>query len=244
MNRPISLSVISLTFVSSFSFSAPAPAPAGPPPEEHFDIWLRPADGRIVTGSITEGTPGSPINEVERVFGAELGEDAQFPFSAFEPGIQALGGSLTAGMTWSFNIVSPLGQWNGNGFNVPDETMQLDFGPASATTGAGYVPGFSFTGFPDGLLHDHFDFTLLPGGVGDPDAGIYLLALQFAGVNSATSYAASDPVYLVFNLGQSEEDHDAAIEWVQGNIVPAPGTFLLLTLGILSTGRQRRVARA
>jgi len=238
MNRFVNLSVFSLSFVSSFS----SPAFAGPPPEEHFDIWLRPVNGQIVTGSITEGTPGTPLNEVERVFGAELGEDPLFPFSAFEPGFQALAGPLTAGMTWSFNITSPLGQWNGNGFDLPDETMRLDFGPATATTGAGFVPGFSFNGFSDGLIHEHFDFTLLPGAVGDPDAGIFLLALEFSGVNGATSYAASDPVYLVFNLGQSEEDHEAAIEWVQGNLVPAPGALSLLALSVLSIGRRRRVA--
>lgn len=212
--------------------------------DEHFDIWLQPVGSTIVTGSITEGTPGTPISAIERVFGAELGEDIAFPYSAFEPGFQSLAGPLTAGMVWSFNIVSTLQVWNGSGYNTASETMTIDFGPASATTGAGFVNGFSFTGFADGLMHDHFDFTLNPDSPlagAAPADGIYLLTLEFLGVNGAISYAASDPVFLVFNLNMDERDHEAAIEWTQQNLVPAPGVLAMIALtGVLGMRSRRR----
>jgi hypothetical protein len=233
------------------ALSASSLAFGGPPTEEHFDLWLQaiadPSGPHIVTGSITEGTPGTPISEIERVFGAELGKDGAFPFSADEPGLQALAGPLTAGMTWSFNIVSALGQWNGaDGFNAPDESMLIEFGPASVQTGGGFVSGFSFTGQPDGLLHEHFEFTLQAGaplagsGGADPADGIYLLTLEFLGVNGATTYAASDPVFLLFNLNMSEKEHDEAIQWVRDNLVPAPGIMaMLMGVGLIRSPRRR-----
>lgn len=213
--------------------------------EAHFDIWLQPIGSRIVTGSITEGSPGNPVSAIERIFGAELGEDDAFPHSATEPGIQALAGPLTAGMTWSFNIVQSLGAWNGAGFDPAAETMTIGFGPASATTASGFVPGFNFTGEPTGLLHDHFDFTLnaaSPLSGGAPGDGVYLLALEFLSVNGSTSYAASDPVFIVFNLGMDEEMHESAIEWTQQNLVPAPAPLALLALAIGIAPRRRRRA--
>jgi hypothetical protein len=234
-----------ITFLcGAVALSASSIAFASPPKEEHFDLWLQAADGpsgpHIVTGSITEGTP---ISEIERVFGAELGKDVAFPFSTDEPGLQALAGPLTAGMTWSFNIVSALGQWNGSdGFTTPSETMLIEFGPASAQTDGGFVGGFNFTGQPDGLLHEHFEFTLQGGTLGgaDPADGIYLLTLEFLGVNGTTSYAASDPVFLVFNLNMSEEAHDEAIQWVQDNLVPAPGVMaMLMGFGLIRSRRRR-----
>jgi hypothetical protein len=216
---------------------------AGPPPEPHFDIWLRPVNGQIVTGSITEGTPGDPIEDVFRVFGAELGEDPSFPFSATEPGLQALAGPETAGMVWTFDILDSLTLWNGGGFSATDETMLIEFGPASASTAGGAGPGFGFTGFADGLLHDHFDFTLdgaAPVIGSDPDPGIYLLALSMRGQNGQTQYESSLPFYIVFNLGQSEEDHDAAIDWVQANLVPSPSAIPLLLAGLMVASRRRR----
>lgn len=219
-------------------------AHGGPPPEEHFDIWLRPVDGRIVTGSISEGTPGTPIEEEVRVFGAELGEDVQFPFSTSEPGIQALAGDETAGMVYTFSITDALGAWNGNGFDDAVETMLIEFGPASVTTGAGFVDGFSFNGLPDGLLHDHFDFTLQGGSPlagTDPQPGVYLLGLTMRGVNGNVVYEPSLPFWIVFNLGQDETTHDAASDWVENNLVPAPGGLILLTLAFgAQSGRRRR----
>jgi hypothetical protein len=87
--------------------------------------------------------------------------------------------------------------------------MTVAFGPASVTTGEGPVAGFAFETQPSGLLHDHFDFLLSGPKGSDPAEGIYALPLAFAG--PTPSIAAAKPVWVVFNLGASEEAHDAAI---------------------------------
>jgi hypothetical protein len=176
--------------------------------EPHLDIWVRVAGDAIVTGSITEGDPGEPVSEHERIFGAELGEDPVFPFSAVEPGFQILAGKQTAGATFAFDFTGPVLRWDGAGFLAAGDAMQLGFGPAEATSGTTAAPGFAFATEPDGSLHDHFDYTLIgPGGV-DPTEGIYVLQLAFRGESPAR--AASEPCYVVFNLGLSEEDHELA----------------------------------
>ena len=176
--------------------------------EPHLDIWVRIVGDAIVTGSITEGDPGEPVSEESRVFGAELGEDPVFPFSAVEPGFQILASKQTAGATFAFDFTGPVLRWNGAGFAFEGDAMQLGFGPAEATSGAGAAPGFVFATTPDGSLHDHFDYTLLGPGGSDPAEGIYVLQLAFRGESPARS--ASEPCYVVFNLGLSEEDHELA----------------------------------
>ena len=176
--------------------------------EPHLDIWVRVVGDAIVTGSITEGDPGEPVSEESRVFGAELGEDPVFPFSAVEPGFQILASKQTAGATFAFDFTGPVLRWNGAGFAFEGDAMQLGFGPAQATSGDGPAPGFVFATEPDGSLHDHFDYTLLGPGGSDPAEGIYVLQLAFRGESPARS--ASEPCYVVFNLGLSEEDHELA----------------------------------
>ena len=88
------------------------------------------------------------------------------------------------------------------------DAMQLGFGPAEATSGAGAAPGFAFATTPDGSLHDHFDYTLLGPDGSDPVEGIYVLQIAFLGESPARS--ASEPCYVVFNLGLSEEEHELA----------------------------------
>ena len=99
-------------------------------------------------------------------------------------------------------------RWNGAGFAFEGDAMQLGFGPAEATSGAGAAPGFVFATTPDGSLHDHFDYTLLGPDGSDPAEGIYVLQIAFRGESPARS--ASEPCYVVFNLGLSEEDHELA----------------------------------
>ena len=178
--------------------------------EEHFDIWVRVVGDSIVTGSITEGDPGEPVSERERIFGAELGEDPAFPFSAVEPGFQILAGKQTAGAIFAFDFTGPVLRWTGSGFAPGGESMQLGFGPAEAISGAGPVSGFAFATEPDGSLHDHFDYTLLGPGGGEPAEGIYVLPIAFRGESPAL--AASATCFIVFNLGRPEEDHEAAEE--------------------------------
>ncbi len=179
--------------------------------EPHFDVWLRPVDGALFTGAISEGAPGEPIAEDWRVFGAELGEDPDFPFSAVEPGIQLLESEATQNQVLAFEAVDGMRRWDGEAFVPTPESMLLGFGPESVIVGADPTPGFNFSANAEGFIHDHFDHTLLGVDGADPGPGIYLLSLSIEGV--APVLSATAPFYYVFNLGQSEEDHEAAIAY-------------------------------
>ena len=210
--------------------------------EEHGDVWIQLDGNQISTGLISED--GDPISSAARVFGAEFGEEPGNPFLAIEPGFQALDGTFPSLMNFRVDIVDGVTGWNGGGFNDVSETMTLEFGPQSVTSGDGLVEGFDLTMDDEGGFHGHFDI-LLNGSGGDPDPGIYLLSLQLAASDSASTYEPSDTFWFVMNLGQSEDDHEAAIEWVEANLVPAPAALALFLLhGGVSSRRRRQSERA
>jgi uncharacterized protein (TIGR03382 family) len=126
--------------------------------------------------------------------------------------------------------------WNGTDFTtVSTSRFQLDFGPqsmASALTDD-VVTGIELAADSEGGIHDHPTFTLL-----DPASGIYLLELSVSSVGG--TYGETLPFWVVFNNGESEEAHEASIEWVENNLVPTPGAMTLLGVGLLAMGRRRR----
>ena len=189
-----------------------SPALAGSEKKPHLDMWLHPEGKSLAVGSITEGTPGDPVDPIARVFGAELGEDPEFPFSAPEPGIQSLPGRATAGTVFGFALPGPVLTWDGMELVPSDHTFTLEYGPASVTSSAGFVDGFTFTPQPSGLMHIHFDFTLA-GPIGDPEPGVYALAIVFDG--ALPVLAPSPTTWIVFNLGQDEATHDEAITFAE-----------------------------
>lgn len=195
--------------VTSFSLAASNALWAGSPEQPHFDCWIRVVKGGIATGSIGEG--GDPVSTDWRAFGADLGEDEQFPFSATEPGFQLIASAQTVNQVLAFDVTGPVQRWTGNGFAPFGETMIIQFGPASVVTATGPIAGFQFAADERGAIHDHFDFTLVGWDGCDPAPGVYLLGLTLAGV--APPLVASKPFYFVFNFGQDEVAHDAAIEY-------------------------------
>ena len=67
-----------MTISFSTALTASANLDAGcVPAAKHFDVWLRIVDGDMVTGAIEEDE--TPICPSWRVFGAEFGQDPQFP---------------------------------------------------------------------------------------------------------------------------------------------------------------------
>ena len=50
----------------------------------------------------------------------------------------------------------------------------------------------------------------------DPQAGVYLVELELYSTDGAVE--SSEPFWIVFNNEASEEDHEAAIEWVEENL--------------------------
>lgn len=202
-------------------------------PAQHVDIRPYVSGGRIVTGSaeLVGGTV-TPVADSQRVFGAELGEVQ--PFFGDEPGFLSEPGAFAggAGEFIGFDVTAGLQYWTGSGFAAAPvgETLNITKGSFDVTIGTDSTAGFRFAQIePDGGLHEHLEFGLLGSG-GDPAAGIYLLELSLN--TTMSGVAASDPLWIVFNNGDTEENHGAAEAWVETNLVPEPGTALSLGCGL------------
>lgn len=220
---------------------APAAAHAGIVKQPHRDCLIEAHNGSLFTSAIGEDEDPASIVPGARVFGAELGEFPFAPGEGDEPGFQ--GYAFPVGAVFTFDVRDALGEWNGAAFAASTSTMTIAASLAdpflpSVTTGAGFVPGFLFTAAgADGRIHQHLEFR-----VNAPacDSGaIYLLELQV----SAPGYATTPAFWFVFNDAGSEEAHDAAIAWVESNLVPAPGVGLAI-LGVLGVAPRRRRAHA
>lgn len=202
------------------------------------DVGVSTYNGRLVTSLIDEGGTLAGGIDRERVFGSEFGE-AGIPNFSDEPGFYT--DVLTPGTTVGFNILDAVRLWNGSDFSqVSPTSMTISEdsgvpGTMEVTSGAGFVAGFEFIeADQNGFFDDHPDFLLdAPAGQGE---GIYLLALELTSNNANNSR----PLWIVFNNGMDEEDHDAAIEWVVENVVPAPGAVGLAMIAGAAGIRRRR----
>ena len=214
------LSVVSL---STLAYASSAMAEA-----VHGDIWLYANGNQLVTGSYDHAHHGDIISLNTRVFEAEFGIDPSFPFSGDEPGFGAAN-SLT-GITFTMNLAQGLRVWNGSGYDASVNILNFGYGSqsTSSTTGG----SLSFLGAAS--THVHPEYTL-SNSIGDPANGVYLAAFTYQSVGMINS----DVFYAVFNLGMSEEDHAAATEWVEVNLVPTPAAFALLGLAGLISRRRR-----
>jgi hypothetical protein len=131
-----------------------------------------------------------------------------------------------------FDFASPVQRWDGSTFVGAPQTYTLEFGPLSATSPlSGSAPGFGIGVGPAGF-DEHYDFYL-----NDPETGVYLLALDLS--SSDSGIGAARTTYLVFNNGEDEMVHDAAIAYVEDVIVPAPASLAVLGLGALAMRRRR-----
>lgn len=173
------------------------------------DIFLEGVGGRIVTGMITERTD---IHD-QRVFPAEFGEFIR-NFTD-EPGFDSRAGAFQPGSNIGFNVLDAVRVWDGRNFATRSPvTFTISFANLSVETGTGFVEGFGLPVAPNGEWHKHLNFV-----INDPaPAGIYLLALELW--SDDPSLGNSDPFFIVFNQESDELIHDAAIEWVETNLVP------------------------
>jgi len=217
-----SLIVPAIAIASSAIASASARADGDAP-----DIWVSSQGGTLVTSGWDHDS-GEITFPGLRVFGAEMGEDPDFPFSIDEPGI----GSDLVGTSLTMNLLQGMSSWTGAGFSASDAGLLASFGgqDAFSTTGG----AFSFT--VTAGLDLHPEFTIFGAGGADPASGIYLSEFTF----SAAGFGTSGTLWVVWNLGASEEDHEAAIAWVESNLVPAPGVLAALLGVTAARSRTRR----
>lgn len=208
-------SALAVTAAATIGSSAHADGALG-------DIWISSVGGTLVTGGF-DHTTGTVINPSQRVFAADFGIDPAFPFSTDEPGFT----SDILGSTMTINLLSGLGRWNGAGFDAATSSLFASYGGQDAVSTA----GGSFSFLVTAGLDLHPEFTLL-----DPLDGVYLASFTA----SSAGFATSETFYVLFNLNESETEHDEAIEWVEANLVPAPGALALLLSGALASRRRRR----
>ncbi len=217
---PLAISAIA-PFTPLNSAFAAAEAP-------HADIFVWAEGAQLRTASWDHGTD-QIIDLSARVFSADLGEDPDFPFAIDEPGI----GSNLVGTTLNMRLLPSLSRWSGEGLTSCDQFLSLSFGGQSASTSVGGFVSFLVSAGLD--LHP--DYVLSGAAEADPTDGVYIATFAFA----AEGFVESAPLWVVFNLGADEADHDAAIDWVQANLVPAPGALSLLAFMGVGRGRRRSV---
>jgi hypothetical protein len=197
--------------------------------EEHYDIGVWNDSGTLMTGGFDHDTETLAVQNL-RVFEAEFGEDPTFPFSTDEPGIGGVAADigLMEGSIIEMNVSASLGVWTGSGFNYgTSNSMNIDYGPTSVDTLTGGMLEF--------LVTDDFDLHPIWSVNSQAAPGAYLVELTAA----MTGYQTSENFYVVFNLGLDEEAYETSVDWVNDNLVPAPGVLALLGMGGLAVRRRR-----
>jgi hypothetical protein len=217
------------SFLAVAALSAPALA-------QHGDVGFR-VEGGAITTWLADDTTGL-FSGPERVFEGEL-IDLSGVITGDEPGYFAEPGTL-AGAQVGFNIRKALRSWD----VALQELTQVS--PLSMTLSAPLlgsvttpaadplvpVPGLSVV-IPAGGLDFHFDQTLSAS-----TPGIYLLELELW--TNAPGVGSSLPYWIVLNYDMPEPEHEAAVEWVHENLVPAPGPIAAFMLaGGLALRRRR-----
>jgi len=218
-------------------FTFAAAASAGSAFAQHAgDVWLEVLDNRIVTGLIDEDEDPAVVTSGVRVFGSDFGE--VLPNWTDEPGFDNEPGTFVSGTSIGFNIRAALRAWNGTDFSmIPTERIAVGFPTAMSVLtplSDEVVAGFTIPVALDDTWHRHLEYELLA----PASTGVYLLELELFSTDS--SVLTSLPFWLVLNQGEGEEIHDAAIEWVDQNLVPSPAAGALALVGFAMHGRRRR----
>ncbi len=216
-----------IALMSAALVASPALASEDHDHEHEGDVYLVIENDQIVTGILDEG-----IFETERVFGVEFGEI--LPGVADEPGFDNAEGTFAAGSEIAANFLSELTVWNGSGLDSATESLIFEFGPASFTSSTGFVPGIGIPVEDNGEWHNHYDML-----ISDALAiGVYVMELEL--VSTQTGLAGSDSFWFVFNNGDTEENHDAAIDYVETVLVPTPAAATMFAVAGVSILRRRR----
>ena len=175
------------------------------------DIFINLQADKIHTGLVEDD---EVVEANERVFESEFGESG-VPGYSDEPGWEAFPGTFEPGSSLGWNALAGVSRWNGSGFDTGiDETIEMAFASLSFTIGNAPISGFELVVAEDGSFHRHIGFYL-DSPTNDPAVGIYLVELE---LHALGDYETSDSFWIVFNNLASEEDHEAAVEWVEENM--------------------------
>ena len=196
--------------------------------EEHYDITLWNNNGVLQTGGWDHDTETLEVQSL-RVFEAHFGEDPALPNAIDEPGFggTAAATGLTLGDTMTMNLTGNFAAWNGSGFSATSNVLSIGYEGQSVDSSTG--GGLDFLVTEDWDEHPIFSINE------DAAANSYLAEMSF----SMDGLGSTDPFWVVFNYGMDDELYEETVEWVETNLVPAPGVLALLGLGGLATRRRR-----
>ncbi|GAB4515941.1 MAG: hypothetical protein Tsb0013_20560 [Phycisphaerales bacterium] len=251
-------------FVAGALVLAPVALADGEEPHADAMVLVDPA-GKLVTGTVD--FDAQLFTGFTRVYEAEfarfdIGGGVQVA-TTDEPGFNALASgnaslpagysTLGAGTSLTFDAgaitiggaTANLWYWDGAGgvdFVPATTSMTISKAPSAAFNAtldgsASSVPGFEIdVAALDGSAHQHLDLEI-PNAqlVGD---GIFLWSFTL----STSDGKQADPIFFVHKLGESltEAQHEAAVDWVTVNVVPAPGGALLALAGLGGLACRRR----
>lgn len=171
--------------------------------------------------------------------------NASFPFTG--PGIATALGGFDTGSVLSLTYGDGLAIWDGMGFVDPGDEQMERFRSAVniITSDAGPFDSFDFPAVTNtGDEHFGVNTRLLGDGISPDtasDDGVYLLTLVLE--TDQPGVEASDPFYFLLNKNGSQQDADAALAYVNTNIVPEPTSIgALIVAGALLARRRRTTA--
>lgn len=213
--------------------------------EEHSDVEIAIEDGMLdVHERVTEGEFGSELNPANTTddpgFAPEGAEDTPAT-TTFVGGQQVAFQTVDLGSS-GMN----LWYWDGAGspmFGASPHDLTI------ARTGAGSIDlssgngGFTmFAADGGGFFDEHIDFTLSEA---TPDTGVYVFGMTLGSPNASPAVLDSDPVYFVMaSQGLDEAIHEAAVGYVEANLVPEPGSQITMLIGmVMFMGLRRRFSQ-
>jgi len=242
------MNIKSITTIAALSITSIAPA-------QHADLLLIKDDaGNLLTGQYDFGT-NQIVDTNTRVYEGEFdafGTSDEPGFNALSAsniptGFQALGSNIPVSFdanTFQIgNMSANLYHWDGQGsvdFAASSNTLTISKAPSllfSALLDGSdtSVEGFDIdTTTSDGFLHKHIDLGLSD--ISSSANGFYLWSFTIE-----AGGASADPIFFVHGFGiHNEPAHEAAVDWVNANLVPAPSSVLALFGFAAMTSRRRR----
>jgi len=206
--------------------------------EHEADVPFENIGNKILTGHEEEGGGFHP----HYVFQKRFNDSSDWP-NGVEMCFNSEASVWPTNYAIGLTILDALRKWNGSDFSViPTEQVVISYAQGSnifsliTPSTPGSVSGLERFPNSSGIWHKHFNFEL----TAPFSDGIYLLQMEL--YSTDPTITKSDPFFFVLRQDEipggdgSLEEWNLAAAWVENHMVPEPGTFALLVLGLVAGG--------